>query len=74
MSEVKRLTRTQLTIWGVIIAASVVSGAILVIAKFTGPANDSDSRSVQLSIGVGLILFGISMAFVLLRHQRSTGR
>jgi hypothetical protein len=74
MSEIKRLTRTQLTIWGVIIAASVVSGVILVIASIAGPADDSDSGSVQLSIGVGLILFGISMTFVLLRHQRSTGR
>jgi hypothetical protein len=74
MSEAKRLTRAQLTIWGVVIVASVVSGAILVIARFTGPADDSDSGSVQLSAGVGLILFGISMTFVLLRHQRSTGR
>jgi len=74
MSEVKRLTRAQLTIWGVIIAASMVSGAILLITSFTGPADDSDSGSVQLSIGVGLILFGISMTFVLIRHQRSTGR
>jgi hypothetical protein len=74
MSEAKRLTRAQLTIWGVVIVASVVSGAILVIARFIGPADGTDSGSVQLSAGVGLILFGISMTFVLLRHQRSTGR
>jgi hypothetical protein len=74
MSEVKRLTRTQLTIWGVIIAASMVSGAILLITSFTGPADSSDSPQMQLPFGTGLFLFGIGMTFVLIRHQRSTGR
>jgi uncharacterized membrane protein len=70
MSEPKRLTAGQLTLWGVPLAVAVLAGTTLAVTGLSLLTQQRDVAFFQIPIGVILLVFGITMAMFIARQQR----
>ena len=70
MADAKRLSASQLVFWIIVIALSVIVGLVLAVIGLGDLPAEERSISVQLPIGVILLVFGIVVLVVVIRQQR----